>query len=115
MLSPKRSFDEHPPPSAATSGRMPMLDAFTATLQACDPSLGRFRAYCIEAGTDLLGDWLVDVTYGRIGTRGRTIRQAVQDEAAAKKLVSQHLRRRATARKRIGVDYQLRQLDDPRH
>ena len=56
-----------------------MLDAFTATLQACDPSLGRFRAYRIEAGTDLLGDWLVDVTYGRIGSRGRTIRHVARD------------------------------------
>jgi len=25
----------------------------------------------MEAGTDLLGAWLVDVVYGRIGTRGQ--------------------------------------------
>ena len=90
-----------------------MMDAFTATLEACDPAQRRFRSYRIEAGTDLLGDWLVDVTYGRIDTHGRTIRQAVQDEAAAMKLVKQHLRRRATAHKRIGVPYQIRQLGDP--
>jgi WGR domain len=62
-----------------------MLDAFTATLQACDPSQGRFRAYRIEAGTDLLGDWLVDVTYGRIGTRGRIVRYVAADETGARK------------------------------
>ena len=90
-----------------------MMDAFTAMLEARDPALGRFRAYRLEAGTDLLGDWLVDVTFGRIGTKGRRIRYAVKDEAEAKKLVRETLRRRATARKRIGVAYSFRQLIDP--
>ncbi len=89
------------------------MESFRVRLEACDPAQGRFRAYRIDAGTDLLGDWLVDVTYGRIGSRGRTIRQPVRDEAEAKKMVRQHLRRRATARRRIGVGYQLRELDDP--
>jgi len=35
-----------------------MMDAFHAKLEACDPARGRFRAYRIDAGTDLLGDWL---------------------------------------------------------
>ena len=91
-----------------------MMDAFHATLEACDPALGRFRAYRIEAGTDLLGDWVVEVTYGRIGAPGRTLRQAVPDEAAARKLVGQHLRRRATARRRIGTAYRLCEINDPR-
>jgi hypothetical protein len=29
-----------------------MVDAFNATLEACGPALGRFRAYRIVAGTD---------------------------------------------------------------
>jgi len=91
-----------------------MMDAFYAKLEACDPALGRFHAYRIAAGTDLLGDWLVEVTYGRIGTHDRTLRQAVQDEAAARKLVGQHLRRRATAPRRIGVGYRLCEINDPR-
>lgn len=90
-----------------------MMDAFSALLEARDPALGRFRAYRLEAGTDLLGDWLVDITYGLIGTRGRCIRHLVQDEAEAKKLVRESLRRRATARKRIGVAYRFCQLIDP--
>ena len=90
-----------------------MLDAFTATLQACDPSLGRFRAYRIKAGTDLLGDWLVDVTYGRIGSRGRTIRHVASDEAQARRIVRHCLQRRRTAPRRIGVAYQLTDLADP--
>jgi WGR domain len=92
-----------------------MMDAFSAMLEAHDPALGRFRAYRLEAGTDLLGDWLVEITYGRIGTPGRRIRYAAQDEAEAKKLVRDSLRRRATARKRIGVPYRFRHLIDPHH
>jgi hypothetical protein len=45
------------------------MERFSIRLEARDPARGRFRAYRIDAGTDLLGDWLVDVTYGRIGTR----------------------------------------------
>jgi hypothetical protein len=40
-------------------------------------SVGRFRAYRLEAGTDLFGDWMIDITYGRIGTKGRRIRYAL--------------------------------------
>jgi predicted DNA-binding WGR domain protein len=90
-----------------------MMDAFSALLEARDPALGRFRAYRLEAGTDLLGDWLVDITYGRIGTRGRRIRYFAQDEAEAKKLVRESLRRRSTAKRRIGVPYRFCQLIDP--
>jgi hypothetical protein len=39
-----------------------MMDAFTDMLEARDPALGRFRAYRLEAGTDLLGDWLEAVS-----------------------------------------------------
>jgi predicted DNA-binding WGR domain protein len=90
-----------------------MMDAFSALLEARDPALGRFRAYRLEAGTDLLGDWLVDITYGRIGTRGRRIRYFAQDEAEAKKLVRESLRRRSTAKRRTGVPYRFCQLIDP--
>ena len=91
------------------------MDAFSAFLEARDPALGRFRAYRLEAGTDLLGDWLVDVTYGRIGTRGRHIRHLVQDETEARKLVRESLRRRSSAKRRIGVGYRFCQLADPHH
>ena len=69
-----------------------MMDAFSVTLEARDPQLGRFRAYHLEAGTDLLGDWLVDITFGRIGTPGRRIRYAVSNESEARKLVRESLR-----------------------
>lgn len=91
-----------------------MLNAFAALLEARDPTQGRFRSYRLEAGTDLFGAWLVEVTYGRIGTRGRRIRYVVSDESGAITFVRQTLRRRATAKRRIGVSYCFRELLDPR-
>jgi hypothetical protein len=90
-----------------------MINAFTALLEARDPTLGRFRSYRLEAGPDLLGAWLVQITYGRIGTCGRSIRYTAPDETQARKLVHRSLRRRATAKKRIGVSYRFRELVDP--
>lgn len=90
-----------------------MMNAFSALLEARDPALGRFRSYRLEAGTDLLGAWLVEVTYGRIGTGGRRLRYVVNGEDDARQLVRKTLRRRATAKKRIGVSYRFCELVDP--
>ena len=90
-----------------------MMDGFLATVEARDPSLGRMRSYRLEAGTDLFSAWLVDVVYGRIGASGRRIRYVARDKDEARKLVRRSLRRRATARKRIGVSYRFRELVHP--
>jgi hypothetical protein len=90
-----------------------MMNAFSALLEARDPALGRFRSYRLEAGTDLFGTWLVEVTYGRIGSSGRSLRYVATGEAEARKLVLHCLRRRATAPKRIGVPYCYCELTDP--
>lgn len=88
------------------------MEQFRAELQASDAARGIYRAYRIEAGTDLLGDWLVDVIYGRIGSPGRRIRHVVADELEARRIVRYCFQRRRTAPKRIGVSYQLRELSD---
>lgn len=90
-----------------------MMNAFFALLEARDPTLGRFRSYRLEAGTDLLGFWLVEVTYGRINTAGHSLRYVAGNEVEARKFVHHCLRRRATAKKRIGVPYRFRELIDP--
>lgn len=90
-----------------------MMNVFSALLEARDPALGRFRSYRLEAGTDLFGAWLVEITYGRIGTSGRRLRYVVGSEEEARQLVNRTLRRRATARKRIGISYRFRELADP--
>ncbi len=90
-----------------------MMNAFSALLEARDPALGRFRSYRLQAGQDLFGAWLVEVTYGRIGTPGRRLRYVAGDEVEARKLVHHCLRRRATAKQRIGVNYRFREFLDP--
>jgi hypothetical protein len=90
-----------------------VLAAFHARLEARDPARGRFRSYRIDAGIDLLGDWLVEVTYGRIGSKGRHIRHLANGEAEARKIVRHCLQRRSTAPRRIGVGYRLLDLADP--
>ena len=89
------------------------MERFSIRLEACDPAHGRFRAYRIEAGTDLLGDWLVDVVYGRIGSPGRRVRHVASNEADARRIVRHCLQRRSTAPRRIGVAYRLTDLADP--
>jgi hypothetical protein len=59
--------------------------------------------------------WLVEVTYGRIGSPGRTIRCVAGDPTEARRIIRRHLRRRATAPWRIGVGYHIRELNDPRN
>ena len=49
------------------------------TLEARSPAHRCFRAYEIAAGVDLFGAWLVDMSYGRIGTSGRTRDAVVSD------------------------------------
>ena len=90
-----------------------MFGTFHATLEASDADLGRARSYRIEAGEDLFGVWLVDVTYGRIGARGRTVRYVASDRDEARRIVRRSFQRRRTARKRIGVCYRIRELSDP--
>lgn len=90
-----------------------MHNTFSMSLEAVNPALGRFRAYRLEAGPDLFGAWLVEVTYGRIGTRGHHHRYAADNEAGARKVVRQNLRRRATAKQRIGVSYHVCEVIDP--
>jgi predicted DNA-binding WGR domain protein len=69
-----------------------------------------YRAYEIAVGTDLFGAWLVEMSYGRIGTLGRTKARSFStaDEAAAQVTVC--LRKRASAPRRIGVAYQVRSV-----
>lgn len=90
---------------------MPVLSKFTAALEACDPAHGRFRSYRLQAGTDLFGDWLVEVTW-RIVSPGRTIRHVAANEVEAGKIVRRCLARRGTAHRRIGVEYRLREPTD---
>ena len=49
---------------------LPVLD-FHITLEARNPARRCLRQYRVEAGTDLFGVWVVEISYGRIGAAGR--------------------------------------------
>jgi hypothetical protein len=63
----------------------PVLDS-RITLKARNPARRCFRQYRVEAGTDLLGSWVVEISYGRIGTAGRSRCFVVRDEGEARHL-----------------------------
>jgi hypothetical protein len=62
----------------------------------------------MDVGTDLFGVWLVEMSYGRIGTMGRSKVRSFVTAADAEAEVHACLRKRATAPRRIGVAYCLR-------
>jgi hypothetical protein len=89
-----------------------MLD-FRITLEARNPARRCSQHYRVEAGTDLFGSWVVEISYGRIGTAGWSRSYVVRDEGEARHLAQSILKRRATAPRRIGVAYRVRELIDP--
>ena len=91
-----------------------MNENFHIKLEAKNPDKGNFRAYEIDAGPDLLGQWQIEVRYGRIGRRGRSVTYSAADDAGAAAIIRHCLHRRVTAPKRIGVPYQIRELCDPK-
>lgn len=74
-------------------------------LEARNPLANHLRKWRVEIGRDLLGMWVVDIEFGRIGSIGHRLRHVFLDQAAAQAYVGRGLRRRATAPARIGVAY----------
>ena len=82
-----------------------MLATFSILLHADAPALNRRRAYRVEVGRDLFGDWQVEVSFGRIGAAGRSLSYPAADEDQARRLARACLQRRASAPRRLGVAY----------
>jgi predicted DNA-binding WGR domain protein len=78
-----------------------------ADLQAIDPARNIARAYTIEFGQDLFGEWIIRRHWGRIGTQGQYQELVISSEKDGLKVIGSWLRQRARARGRIGVDYQV--------
>ena len=78
-----------------------------ADLQAKDPARNIARAYTIEFGQDLFGDWILRRHWGRIGSQGQFQELVIPSEQAGLKLIGTWLRQRARTRLRIGVAYQV--------
>jgi hypothetical protein len=82
-----------------------MLSETTIELEARNPIANCLRRWSIELSQDLLGMWIVDTEFGRIGSRGRQLRHVFPSYSAAQAFIGRGLRRRATAPVRIGVAY----------
>ncbi len=74
-------------------------------LEARAPARNTSRSYVIEAGKDLFGEWVIDIYYGRIGSKGQHRQYSAASEAATRRLIAQKLKRRRSAKRRIGVSY----------
>ncbi len=86
---------------------------FAIVLEARAPEANRWRRYDLRAGRDLLGDWIVETRFGRIGAQGRCLRRIVAGEDEARRLVRQALQRRRSAPRRIGAAYVVIETHDP--
>ncbi len=84
-----------------------MIDFFVQ-LEARAPERNIWRSYCIAAGQDIFGDWMVELTYGRIGAKGHTKTVMLPDEAETRRYVRHCLKRRKCAPKRLGVGYTIK-------
>lgn len=82
-----------------------MLALLRIALEANNGATNLHRAYAIEVGRDLFGTWTVTLTYGRTGCTGRRQVEAACGLDDARRMVQRHLRRRATARRRLGQPY----------
>jgi hypothetical protein len=79
-----------------------VLTGTTVALAARNRLANRMRRRSVKIGQDLLGIWLVEIEFCRIGSKGRQLRRAFRDEPAAHAYVGQAVRLRATAPARIG-------------
>lgn len=75
-------------------------------MQAHDPDQNLHRFYRIEYGQDLFGQWIVEINYGRVGCKGRSIVTLYHSQKEALSYVKQVLKRRQSSPKRIGVSYE---------
>jgi predicted DNA-binding WGR domain protein len=78
-----------------------------ADLQAIDPARNIARAYTIEFGQDLFGEWVLRRHWGRIGTQGQIQEMVITSEQVGLRIIGSRLRQRSRARVRIGVAYQV--------
>ena len=86
------------------------MNALRLRLEARAPALRCHRAYEIAVARDLFGVWIAEMTYGRIGTVGRTKSRSFTCIEDAVSAIDASLRRRATLPRRLGAAYRLRSI-----
>ncbi|MFB0614019.1 WGR domain-containing protein [Aurantiacibacter poecillastricola] len=87
---------------------MPLTDLAARScihLSAIDPARNCDRRYQIERSSDLFGEQIIELSWGRAGRRGQGKRLSAPSEEEAILLVRRVLARRNTATDRIGTAY----------
>ena len=90
-------FSLTPAPYSLSDGRLELL--------AIDQARNIHRRYAVELSQDLFGFHILETVWGRIGGWTAAKRVTFETRAEADRVVLHHLRRRATAERRIGVAY----------
>jgi len=86
---------------------IPAMNGVILELHARAPEVNRFRSWRIEIDRDLFDLLNARVTYGRIGTTGRTRRWDFDSDMEAARFLREKLRRRASGTKRRGAVYRV--------
>lgn len=88
-----------------------MLSLTYLRLRLVDPARNRDRSYEVEIDQDLLGDVTVRVRFGRYGRALRDVVHRARDRVDAERIAARILRRRLSARRRLGSAYLLTAAD----
>lgn len=84
-----------------------MLGEAAIRLRLCDPARGRDRVYEIEIDGDLFGAFTVTMSHGRWGVWSVSRRVSAAGRGEAVAVAAARLRRRSSARRRLGAGYEL--------
>jgi predicted DNA-binding WGR domain protein len=80
-----------------------MDNLLSVTFEAHNDERNHHRRYEVRLGRDLFGQWCVSLIYGRAGRAGQVVRHSGADLDFARKVISDSLRRRLSAPRRLGV------------
>ena len=80
---------------------------FRLHLEARNPALNQARVYFMDMRQDLLGDWVLKIGYGRMGSQGCEKIYAFASPEQALPKVKAILRTRASAPHRLGCPYKI--------
>ncbi|MBX8846617.1 WGR domain-containing protein [Sphingomonas melonis] len=86
---------------------METLPFIPLELVAIDPVRNICRRWSVAAYRDLLGAWVIETRWGRVGSNGRCLVRSFDDEDAAQGYMRALLARRAGAVQRIGIAYRV--------
>jgi hypothetical protein len=64
----------------------------------------------MSVGRDLFGTWVVDISFGQLGCRGRALRLLADTETVVRRILRQRLRRRTAPPKPPSLSYQIREI-----